>query len=330
MTETEDNTKVHTKSELRNLGKSDIKITPIGLGAWQFSEGKAFNGMFWDPLDMETTNAIVKTSLDHGINWIDTAEYYGKGASERGVSKALQAAEKKAGDVKIATKWFPLFRFARNIPKTIHKRLENLNPYPIDLYQIHQPFSFSFTKTEMKYMAQIADQGLIKSIGISNYSANKMATAFEELEQLNYPLVSNQVKYSLLDRAMETNGTMDKAKDLGMTLIAYSPLEQGLLTGKFQDDPSLLDSRPFIRRRILKRKLESSRDLVDLLKQIAEEKQATPAQVALSWTINYNKHVVAIPGASKTSHAEHNAESMSVKLSKEQLNVIEEKSQLFL
>jgi aryl-alcohol dehydrogenase-like predicted oxidoreductase len=158
-----------------------------------------------------------------------------------------------------------------------------------------------------------------------------MRESFEELENRGYPLVSNQVKYSLLDRSIEADGILDAAKELGITIIAYSPLEMGLLTGKFHADESLLKSRPFFRRWSLSRKIEESQALIDLLKSIADEADATPAQVALNWTVTYHGDtVVAIPGASKVSHVDQNAAAMELDLTKEQMSAIEEETQQFI
>lgn len=316
--------------KLRKLGKSEIKITPIGMGAWQFSEGKSFTGLIWSPLSKAMTNKIIETAVAEGINWFDTAEMYGGGKSEEALAAGLQHAEIADKNIRIATKWWPLFRFARNIKKTIEERKAKLNPYTIDLYQVHQPWSFSFTSSEMDAMADIADDGHIRSIGVSNFNASKMESAYEHLDARGYPLVSNQVKYSLLDRSIERNGILDKAKELGMTIIAYSPLEMGLLTGKFHDNPELLDDRPIFRRWSLRRKTSNTQDLIDLLKQIGEELEATPTQVALNWLISYHENVVVIPGASKPKHVEQNAGAMRINLTTEQLNAIEEETQQYI
>ena len=113
---------------MRDLGKSGIQITPIGLGTWQFSGGKRFNRWIWKSLTAENQNAIIQAALDGGINWFDTAETYGFGQSERGLSMSLQRAGIKNDEVIIATKWNPIGRTAGSIPKTINKRQENLAP----------------------------------------------------------------------------------------------------------------------------------------------------------------------------------------------------------
>ena len=127
--------------ELRPLGKTGLKITPIGLGCWQFSQGRGFIGKVWSTLDAATIDAVVKAALDGGINWFDTAESYGYGKSEEALAGALTRLGKKPGDVIVATKWFPLLRSASSIIDTLPERLGFLDPFPIDLLQIHSPGS---------------------------------------------------------------------------------------------------------------------------------------------------------------------------------------------
>src|SRR5271157_4636288 len=156
---------------LRNLGKSGVKITPIGLGCWQFSKRGNMAGKFWPFLEDEQIKEIVKVSLEGGINWFDTAEIYGNGNSEKMLSASLTALGKKPGVVIIATKWWPMFRFASNMLKTIDKRISCLQPFPIDLYQVHQPFGFSSEVSEMEAMAKLVKNGKIKYVGVSNFPA---------------------------------------------------------------------------------------------------------------------------------------------------------------
>ncbi len=315
--------------ELRSLGKTKIQITPIGTGTWQFSEAQSFHKFFWKSIDSKTRDEIVKASIDGGINWFDTAEIYGNGRSERGLSQSLQANKIHPNAVVIATKWNPVLRTAKSIKKTIGKRIENLAPYSIDLFQIHNPTSLSSIRSQIKAMANLLEQGLIKSIGVSNFSTKRMSIAAQTLDKLGIPLASNQMKYSIIDRSIEYNGVLDFAKEWGITIIAYSPLEQGLATGKFHENLDSINNIPWLRRRIIRRKLEKSKKLINELKSIAETHNATIAQISLSWLTQFHGDVVvAIPGASKKTQAEQNAKSMNIILSREELNLLDDISQL--
>ena len=313
-----------------SLGKTDIDITPIGLGTWQFSEGRYGAMGQWAPISEELTNEIIQTALQGGINWFDTAEIYGGGRSEKALAKGLQNYGVKNGEVIIATKWFPLFRWASSIKKTIERRKAALSPYHIDLYQIHFPAAFSSIEAQASNLADLIENGEIKAAGVSNFSADQMLRAHQVLIKRGFCLASNQVAYNLLNRKIEVNGILEKSKELSITIIAYSPLEMGLLTGKFHKDPSLLEKRPFARREKLKRKIKASQELINTLEDIANAHQATVSQVALNWLISFNAgNVVAIPGASKPSHARESAEAMNLKLKEDEIEIIDQLSQQF-
>ena len=314
----------------RRLGPTDIEITPIGLGAWQFSEGQGFNRLFWPKMDPEQTDETVRAALDGGITWFDTAEAYGGGRSERGLARALSAAGKTRDGVVVATKWQPVLRTAGSIGTTIEQRLSNLAPFAIDLYQIHNPASFSSVESEMSAMAGLVEAGKVRAVGVSNFSLGRMRRAHAALARRGLPLASNQVKYSLLDRRIERNGVLDGAREMGVTIIAYSPLEMGLLSGKFHRDPDLLRQRPVVRRFALRRKVERSRPLVAALEQIAAAHGASVAQVALNWLVNFHgAAVVAIPGASKPDHARESAGAMVISLTPDEMDRIDQLTQQF-
>ncbi len=320
---------MENQNNLRILGKSDLKITPIGLGCWQFSKENNFAGKFWPFLEDEQILDIIRISLEGGVNWFDTAELYGNGASETILSKSLTSLGKKPGDVLIATKWWPMFRRASNIIKTIDKRLACLNPFPIDLYQVHQPYGFSSEVKEMEAMAKLVQAKKISHVGVSNFSASQMRNAWETLQKSGISLVSNQVRYSLLSRKIESNGVMDTAKQLGITIIAYSPLAQGLVTGKFHDNPELLKNIGYRKYSSMFRPhgLEKSLPVTELVKKLAMKYEATPAQVALSWLIHFHgETVVAIPGATRASQAEENVRAMKFRISQEDMQLLDEVS----
>ena len=316
-----------TPSPLRALGQTDIHISPIGLGVMEFAGGGGLMGFAFPKMAQEEKNATVKAALDGGINWFDTAELYGKGVSEASLSAALKAAGKQDEDVVVATKWWPLFRTARDIPRSIHQRLRFLGGYSIGLYQVHQPFSFATPEAEMDAMADLVEAGLIRSVGVSNFNAGRLRRAHAQLAKRGLKLASNQVLYSLLERGIETDGTLETAKELGVTIIAYTPLASGLLTGKYHQNPELLKRKPFYWRGILQRGLEKSRPLVNALEEIGKRYNATPAQVALNWVIHFQgETVVTIPGATNPRQAQESAAAMNFQLSPDELVQLDELS----
>ncbi len=312
---------------LRPLGQTGIQVTPIGLGVMQFSGTRRGFGMMFEELSPAETNAIVAAALEGGINWFDTAELYGFGRSERALSSGLRTAGRQPGEVVVATKWFPLLRTAGNIPKTIRHRLRHLQGYPIDLYMVHQPYSLSSPEAEMNAMADLVEAGQIRSVGVSNFDARRMERAYMALERRGLPLAVNQVEYSLVERSIETNGVLQAARDLGVTIIAWSPTGRGLLTGKFHRDPARLRRTPPIRRWLLGRRLEETRPLITVMQEIGERHAASPAQVALNWLIHVaGETVVAIPGASRARHAAEGAAAMRFRLREEELARLDELS----
>jgi aryl-alcohol dehydrogenase-like predicted oxidoreductase len=309
--------------KLRTLGSSDLQLSPIGLGCWQFSKGNGIIGKFWPALTDETVRDIVRTSLDNGINWCDTAEVYGWGASETAVTSALDSLGK---DTLIATKWWPAFRTASSIPRVVEEQLQRLKH--IDLYQVHQPYGFSSVENEMDALASLVEKKKIKYIGVSNFSAGKMRRADTRLRQYGLRLISNQVQYNLLDRGIETNGVMEIAKEIGVSIIAYSPLKQGILTGRFHTDPQAVQRLTGFRKYLPEFKpkgLEQSRPLINLLHEIAEKHNVVPAQIALAWIISHES-VFAIPGASSSAQALKNAASMDIQLPDDEKQLIDEMS----
>jgi aryl-alcohol dehydrogenase-like predicted oxidoreductase len=310
----------------RPLGQTDLLLSPLGLGTWQFSKGTGVVGKFWGSLDDQLTEDIIKTSLDGGINWFDTAEVYGGGESEKILAKALTNIGASAQDAKIATKWWPMFRTANSITKTIDTRKEALENRPIDLYQIHQPYSLSSVDKQIKAMIELVENGYIKHVGVSNFSAAAMVNSHRILTENGLTLASNQVKYSLLDRRIEENGTLDRAKDLGISIIAYSPLEQVLLTGKFHDNPALIQYAKGprkLQRKFKEAGLAESKPLISLLDAIGEKYNVSASQVALNWTIQYHGETVfAIPGATKVHHAQDNVGALTFKLDASELEEI--------
>jgi len=318
------------RSQLRKLGNSDLFLTPIGLGCWQFSRGKGLFGNYWSFLEESVIRDIIHSSIEGGINWFDTAEAYGWGESERMISQALQSLHIPPEKIYIASKWSPLLRTARSISRTIEVRLRSLHPYPISLYQIHHPYSFSSIAAQMDEMSRLLKDNKIRYVGVSNFSARQMVKAQQELKKEGYSLVSNQVRYHLLDRKIESNGILETARELGVAIIAYSPLAQGILTGKFHRDPQLLENMQGTRKYLpsfKSKNLSKSKAVIELLEQLAEKYNATPAQVALNWLINFHEELVfAIPGASGVRQASENSGALHFSLSPEDRQALDEVS----
>jgi aryl-alcohol dehydrogenase-like predicted oxidoreductase len=175
----------------------------------------------------------------------------------------------------------------------------------------------------MAAMVRLVKTGKIKTVGVSNYTARMMEKAHRHLAREGVPLVSNQIHYSLLARRADVNGVMEAAKRLGITIIAYSPLAQGILTGRHHQDPGLIQTRPGPRKRMAgfrPKGLERSRPLVEALAEIGEAHGATPGQVALNWLMTFHgETVVAIPGASRPHQMEENTGALTFGLEEEEL-----------
>jgi aryl-alcohol dehydrogenase-like predicted oxidoreductase len=319
---------------MRKLGNTDISISALGLGTWQFSNGGNFVGGFWQALPAPLMRDIVAAAVRSGINWFDTAQMYGSGTSERNLTTALRDASLAPGSVCIADKWWPVLKTADNLRNTIDERLACLQGYPLDLHQVHQPLSISSVEKQMHAMADLLDAKKIRSAGVSNFTAKAMVKADDVLRARGYSLAANQVRYNLLGRRIERNGVLTEAKARGITIIAWSPLEQGMLTGRFHREPERIAQLSWMRRNALllqKGRISKSLPLIEALEQVATAHGATPTQVALSWLIHaHGDTVVAIPGASSVAQVEQNAGALTLRLSDEEQNKIEVLSRGYL
>ncbi|TVR69285.1 MAG: aldo/keto reductase [Spirochaetaceae bacterium] len=315
--------------KLYRLGSSDLEVTPVGLGCWQFSRATGLAGKYWPSVPQERVREIVRVTLEGGINWFDTAEVYGKGASEDSLAEALHFLGIPRGQYRIADKWFPAFRFAGSIRRTFPAREKAMRGISIDLHQIHQPFSFSGVEEQAREMGLLVKGGRIGAAGVSNFNEKRMRKAHRALAAEGVPLATNQMRYSLLDREIERDGVLETAKELGVTIIAYSPLSQGLLTGRYHEPGET--RRPGSPRKWMKRfrpaGLEATRPLIEELRHVAEahapsaSEPPTPAQVALAWVVQHHgESVVAIPGATSVAQARSNAAAMDITLTREDLD----------
>ncbi len=314
----------------RQLGQTGIEISPLGLGVVQFAENQGvLPGMLPGMAASEKTE-IIRTAAAGGINWFDTGERTGRVSTERALAEALEAAGLDRQHALVAASWSSLLKTARNLRKTIGSRADALAPYRIDLYQVQSTRSFSSLKAVINAAADLLEAGTIQAVGGSGFTARQMHRARAVLGERGWPLASNQVQYSLLNRAIETNGVLETARELGVTIIARAPLGSGLLTGRYHRDAEIFSRVPAVRRRRLEAQLEITRPVVEALESIAGAHQTEPAQIALSWVVHSQGDLVAaLPGASRIDHARECVEALHINLTSQEINILDEISLRF-
>ena len=293
-----------------------LHAVEMGLGAWQWGD-RVFWGYGQTHTDKEIREAF-DASLNLGVHFVDTAEIYGSGYSERLLGKFLKETEQP---VLVATKYFPWpWRFSKGfIPRALKASLERLGMEAIDLYQVHWSSPLMSPEAMMEGMAECVKSGGARTVGVSNFDEKKMIRAYATLARHGIPLASNQVHYSLLNRDVEKNGTLARCKELGVRLIAYSPLEMGLLTGKYSqaNPPSGIRGAQYVD--LLKR----IPPVIKLMQAIGSARgDKTVAQVALNWLIC--KGALPIPGAKNAQQAEQNAGGAGWRLTDDEVAQLDE------
>ena len=320
--------------QYRKLGNSGIDISAVGLGAW------AIGGWMWGGADDNLAVEAIHAALDHDINLLDTAPIYGYGHSEEVIAKAVRGRREK---VVLATKCCLLwdreqgeFHFHANEegitfrasekkvykclqPESIRRELEEsltrLGTDYVDLYQTHWQESTTPIADTMAELVKMKEEGKIRAIGVSN--AN--------LDQLKAygPIDSDQEKYSMLDRNLETNGMLDYCREQNISMLAYSPLANGLLTGKIRPDrqygPGDLRRG---NRRFTPANVEKVNAMLDQLRPIAERHQATVGQLVIAWTAAQPGITCVLCGARNAQQAIENAAAGSIEISSEELETI--------
>jgi len=297
---------------------ADTRISRIGLGAWQFGSREWGYGESYAAQD---ARAIVRRALELGVTLFDTAELYGFGRSERILGEALGDERDSAF---IATKIFPVLPVAPVVEQRAVASANRLGVRRLDLYQVHQPNPVIRDGTIMRGMRALQRVGLVGEVGVSNYSLDRWRAAERAL---GGRVLSNQVSYSLVVRAPERD-LLPFAESTDHVVIAYSPLAQGLLSGRYHRT-----SRPVNRVRtasplFLPENLERAGDLIAALREVADAHGATPAQIALAWVIR-RPAVVAIPGASSVEQVESNVAAADIQLTDEQYQALNEASDRF-
>ena len=293
------------------LGNTGIEVTPMGFGTWAWGDS-IFWGYGKDYGEMDLRLAF-QAAVNNGITFLDTAEVYGLGKSEELIGKFIKETN---ATTQIATKYMPLpWRFrAEDVADAVTASLKRLKMPSVDLYQVHFPFpSFLSQEGLMNALADEVQQGRIKAVGVSNYSAEQLREAHRVLARRGVPLAVNQVRYSLITREIETNGVLAAARELGVTILAYSPLAQGLLTGKYTMSNPPTGARSFDKR-FQTAGLIKLQPVLDKLNELGEKYSKTPAQVALNWLI-CQPGVIPIPGIKTAAQVDQNAGAIGWELS---------------
>lgn len=316
--------------EKRRLGNTDIEVSVVALGCW------AIGGWQWGGTDDEKAVAAIRKAIDVGMVFIDTAPVYGFGHSEKIVGKAIEG---RRDEVVLATKCGLVwdhetrnFSFAdkegraiyrdltkENVLKEAEDSLRRLNTDWIDLYQCHRPDDTTPAEETMEALNLLLEQGKIRAIGVSNFSVKQM----EDFRKYG-PVHSDQPRYSMLDREIEPE-ILPYCREHGVGVLAYSPLEQGILTGKvtldrkFPEDDYRID-RPWFEKKNLKRALE----FVEKLKPIAAGHEKSVAQLAINWVISQDELTVPLVGARNPEQVVENAGGAGWRLTEAELKLIDE------
>lgn len=306
------------------LADSFIMTTPnnplhhhqLGLGTWQWGDN-----LFWRYQQSEADlRGCFDATLAAGVTLFDTAEVYGNGQSEKFLGRFVNETKPP---LFVATKFMPFpWRLTKGqFRSALKESLKRLGLSRVDLYQMHWPFPPVRIETRMEAMAEAVHSGLVGAIGVSNYSPEQTRRAHNALQQRGLSLASNQVPFSLLNRRYERNGLLALCQELDIRVMAYSPLEQGLLSGKYspQNPP------PGIRGRRYAGMLAKVAPLVAVLKELGEKHGGkTPAQVALNWCMG--KGTLPIPGARTVQQAEQNVGALGWNLSADEIARLDEVS----
>jgi aryl-alcohol dehydrogenase-like predicted oxidoreductase len=290
----------------------------MGLGAWQFGDRVLWS--YGQTHNEEDIRAAFNVSLSEGIRFIDTAEVYGMGQSESFLGKFLKDTEQP---VLVASKFFPMpWRWTKASLKNALKRsLERLGLERLDLYQIHWPSPLISPERSMEWMMEAVKEGLTRTVGVSNFNPSQTVRAYTTLARHGIPLASNQVEYHLLDRTIEKNGLLARCKELGVRVIAYSPIAKGLLTGKYSADKLPPGPRSITAAQILPK----IQPLLKLMTDIGQDHGGkSNAQVALNWCIC--KGTLPIPGAKNAEQAQQNAGALGWRLTEAQVAALDEAS----
>ncbi len=307
------------------MGDLSASVNPVfdrqelGVGTWAWGD-RLFWGYHQGYGEKEVQEAF-NASLQAGLTFFDTAEVYGQGQSEKLLGKFIREAGRP---VVVATKFtpFPWRLTGKALARALKASLARLGLPKVDLYQVHSPLPPIKTETWMDAMAEVCQAGLTDSIGVSNYDKKLTQRCCDALQREGLRLAANQVEYHLLNRRIEKDGLLQQCQELGVKIIAYSPLAQGVLTGKFTSENP---PRGFRGQKYNRKYLDQVKPLIALLKKIGVDHEGkSVGQVALNWCIC--KGTLPIPGAKTAGQAEQNAGAVGWRLAEQEVNLLDETS----
>ncbi|HEY0756559.1 MAG TPA: aldo/keto reductase [Ktedonobacteraceae bacterium] len=309
-------------NQQRVLGASGLEVSALGIGTnrWRVRQ----DGDHVSPVH------TFQAALDAGLNFFDTAEIYNGGESERLLGECISQDSRP---VVIATKFAPLpNRISPHaLMDALDASLSRLNVETIDLYHIHWPYTLMRVDALMDMMALAMRLGKIRAVGVSNFSAKQMRKAAARLARYNIPLASNEVHYSLFHREPESNGVLEACRELNVALIAYRPLEGGLLKAQASTGtPEPVSSRWPILNRFLQPGVAAQEQrlaLQQVLREIAQAHQKPPSHIALNWLLQRDEHIIPIPGSTNPVHIAENSQALTWQLTEEEFTRLDQVSQ---
>lgn len=302
---------------MRYLELDGRRLSRVGLGCWQFGEKGWGYGRDYGP---EESVAIVHRALELGVTVLDTAELYGRGASESLLGEALEGRQE---EVFLATKFLPVVPLPGIMETHLRRSLERLRQPRVDLYQLHFPNPVVPLGIQMEGLRRLLGEGLTRYPGVSRFSLSRWRRA-ERI--LGKPIVSNQVLYNVLQRGPEAE-LLQWAQDHGRIVVAFSPLAQGAVSGKYGPDRQPQGVRR-TNSLFSEGALTAAAPVVEVLREIAAGRSATPSQIALAYLLAHPR-VVAIPGANSVAQLESNVAAADIELGADELLAIRRAADLF-
>ena len=292
-------------SAFHQLPGTDLTIPLLGVGTWAWGDSSTWGmGSYDSSLTEESITEARNASIDAGATLFDTAEVYGSGESERIIGRLIAADPDRASKAVLATKFMPSpwkLNVKGALMSALTASLGRLGVEKVALYQIHGPISLRGHAALAEALATAHQAGLVDAVGVSNYSAKETRSISKELERRGLRLATNQIEFSLLRRSPETSGLLSTCAELGVIPLAYSPIGQGRLTGKYT-----AATPPPGKRNFSDHPMEVVDGVVAELRAVGDKHGGKlPSQVALNWIIA--KGAVPIPGAKNLAQAEENA-----------------------